>query len=199
VRTPGSHYLATDDNLGALRRIRDDTAGVPAPQRAKVAELLPRFEAARGAAPGGAAGGWAAFGGGGYTGPAVLARPRRVAVLADGGCASSCEEFLLEARRSRKATLYGAPSAGLLDYSNVVPADAAAPSAAGPGVPGSTLTLVSPTTRSARLPTEPVDNVGVPPAVPLPADEPLPVDWVRRHLEAADAAGRTAGRRSGGR
>lgn len=182
LRELGSWFLATDDNLRALRRIRDDTAGVPARQRTVVARLLARFETRRG--------GWAAFGGETHTEPAVLARPRRVAVLSDGGCGSSCEQFLLEARRSRKVTVYGAPSAGVLDYSNVFQAGARDASAVGAGVPGSTLVLAHPTTRSQRLPAEPVDNVGVLPAVPVPADEPLPVDRVRRHLEAADAAAR---------
>jgi len=184
VRSPGVLFLATEDNLRGLRRIRDDTAGVPARQRALVAGLLPRFEARRG--------GWVTLDDAPRRetrpDPTVLARPRRVAVLYDRGCGSSCEQFLLEARQSRKVTLYGAPSAGALDYSNVFEARAADASTAGPGVPGSTLVLVHPTTRSQRLPAEPVDNVGVLPAVPVSADEPLPVDRVRRHLEAADTA-----------
>jgi hypothetical protein len=79
----------------------------------------------------------------------------------------------------------------VLDYANVRSAAAADASAAASPVAGSTLVLHHPTTRSKRLPAEPVDDGGIPPAGPAPAEVVLPVAWVRRHLEAADApAGR---------
>ncbi|MBP9199898.1 MAG: hypothetical protein KBF47_07830 [Gemmatimonadales bacterium] len=55
-----------------------------------------------------------------YRRPRVLARPARVEVLADSGCASSCEDFLAEARQSAKAVLaQGLRTAGATQYGNV--------------------------------------------------------------------------------
>ena len=51
---------------------------------------------------------------------AVRAAPRTVAVLYDRGSGSTTEEFLLQARQSRKAVLFSHErSAGALDYANV--------------------------------------------------------------------------------
>lgn len=45
--------------------------------------------------------------------------PQKVAVLINGGCGSSCEQFVLAARQSKKVTLIGSPTAGVLDYGNL--------------------------------------------------------------------------------
>jgi hypothetical protein len=52
----------------------------------------------------------------------------------------SCEQFLLMAQQSRKVTIYGEPTAGILDFGNVRSAT----------MPGGTLRLFYPTTRSKR-------------------------------------------------
>jgi hypothetical protein len=99
--------------------------------------------------------------------------PQRLAVLIDGDCASTTEQFLLEAVQSSKVTLMGRHTAGILDYSNVreQPFDC---------LP---FTLYYATTRSRRIDQgKGIDNTGIQPAVVLGDD----VDWVeaaRKFLE----------------
>lgn len=90
-------------------------------------------------------------------------RPSRVAVLIDGLCGSSCEEFVLIARQSFSVKLVGRPTFGALDYSNLRPYD----------LPSGQRVLFYATSRSLRLPDFAVDLAGIPPDVylPLPADE----------------------------
>lgn len=83
--------------------------------------------------------------------PEVFPRPSRVAVLIDGECASTTEQFLLEARQSKKVTLFGQPTAGILDYANVRLFL----------LPSGRCFLSIPTTRSRRLPNDPIDNIGI--------------------------------------
>jgi hypothetical protein len=95
----------------------------------------------------------------------VLRQPRRIGVLVDRRCASSCEEFLLAMRQSFKVKLFGQSSAGSLDYSNLRPWT----------LPSGKRRLMYATTRSTRLPDFAVDAAGIPPdqvlAMPANADE----------------------------
>ena len=85
----------------------------------------------------------------------VLPLPKRVAILIDGA-ASSGEQFLLEARQSRKVTLFGQRnSAGILDFANVVEM----------GTPSGRWKMFWATSRSLRLPDEPVDPDGIAPDI----------------------------------
>ena len=90
-------------------------------------------------------------------------RPSRVAVLIDGECASSCEEFVLVARQSFSVKLVGRPTFGALDYSNLRPYE----------LPSRQRVLFYATSRSLRLPDFAVDLGGIQPDVylPLPAEE----------------------------
>jgi C-terminal processing protease CtpA/Prc len=94
-------------------------------------------------------------------------------VLIDEDCASSTEQFLLEAIQSRKVTLMGQHTAGILDYANV--RDEA--------LPCMSFILHYATTRSQRVDAgKGIDNVGIKPRVMLGANQ----DWVeeaRRYLE----------------
>jgi hypothetical protein len=95
----------------------------------------------------------------------VLRQPRRIGVLVDRRCASSCEEFLLAMRQSFKVKLFGQSSAGSLDYSNLRPWT----------LPSGKRRLMYATSRSTRLPDFAVDAAGIPPdqvlATPANADE----------------------------
>ncbi|MBL8176801.1 MAG: hypothetical protein JNK48_19145 [Bryobacterales bacterium] len=86
-------------------------------------------------------------------------RPSRVAILIDGGCGSSCEQFLLGARQSFHVKLIGQRTAGSLDYSNLRPRD----------FPSGRRRLWYATTRSTRIPGLMVDVAGVQPDIYLPA------------------------------
>lgn len=85
-----------------------------------------------------------------------LQQPSRVAVLIDGRCGSSCEAFLLEARQSEKVRLIGRPTGGNLDYGNMFPH----PLPSG-------RTVWASTTRSRRLPENPIDDTGILPDVEM--------------------------------
>jgi hypothetical protein len=108
-------------------------------------------------------------------------RPLRVAVLIDGGCGSSCEEFVLEARQSFNVKLIGRHTFGSVDYASVRPHD----------LPSGRRRLRYVTTRSSRIPGLMVDVAGVQPDIYLPAeardDEVL---HVRSWLEGGSVAPR---------
>ena len=52
----------------------------------------------------------------------VFAKPKKVAICIDKGCASSTEQFLIFALESPKVMLFGDNTAGCIDFSNIVPA-----------------------------------------------------------------------------
>lgn len=91
--------------------------------------------------------------------PVTFRRPERVAVLIDHDCVSSGEQFLLDLRQSRNVKLLGRPTGGVLDYSNIRPHP----------LPSGEHVLWCASSRSLRLPSHPIDGVGVAPDVLLPA------------------------------
>ena len=103
----------------------------------------------------------------------VLPFPRRIAVLIDGA-GSTGEQFLLLARQSRKATLFGQRnSAGVLDFANVV----------GMPTPSGRHMLQWATSRSLRLPQDPVDPDGIAPDIRIPDDVRDAVRYAAQWLE----------------
>ena len=90
--------------------------------------------------------------------PAVWPMPVKVAIVINQGCGSTTEEFLLAARQSKKVVIAGAPSKGVLDYSNVVEKDFFNPN----------FELHYPSTRSRRIDVGlGIDNIGIQPDLPL--------------------------------
>lgn len=107
----------------------------------------------------------------------VYPMPREVAVLVDEGCASSCENFVLDVLRSRKVTVLGhEDTKGVGDYGNVRSV----------WLPGWRRLRV-PTTRSRRLLEKPpLDEVGIAPEVRIPEGEPDAVEFALRLLRSRD-------------
>ncbi|MDR1518096.1 MAG: S41 family peptidase [Dysgonamonadaceae bacterium] len=96
----------------------------------------------------------------------VYSMPRNVGIIINEGNASSAEQFLLAAKESDKAILFGnCNTAGVLDYSNITPTP----------LPSGNYQLLCPMTRSKRLPENPIDNIGIAPdiIIPFPATEQL--------------------------
>lgn len=88
-------------------------------------------------------------------------RPSRVAVLIDQACASSCEQFVLEARTGFRVKVLGRPTGCMLDVSNLRPHT----------LPSGRLLFYA-TSRSTRLPAMRIDGIGIAPDILLekPAD-----------------------------
>ncbi|HWV15565.1 MAG TPA: S41 family peptidase, partial [Cellvibrio sp.] len=95
-----------------------------------------------------------------FSPPVDHPKAERVALLIDGKCASSCEEFVLLLRQSFNVKLIGQKTAGALDYSNLRPYL----------LPSGKRELWYATSRSNRLPYFPVDNHGIPADIYLPPD-----------------------------
>lgn len=89
----------------------------------------------------------------------VYLYPERIGIIINDGDASSAEQFLLEAKNSKKVILFGnCNTKGVLDYSNIVPEN----------FPSGRYELNYPMTRSRRLPDNPIDNIGIAPDVIIP-------------------------------
>lgn len=98
--------------------------------------------------------------------------PARVVVLVDRA-GSSAENFILDARQSAKVVLMGQEnSAGVIDFGEMMSMPA----------PSGRFELAWATTRSLRLPADPVDPDGIAPTVRIPADSDDPIDFALRWL-----------------
>jgi hypothetical protein len=106
----------------------------------------------------------------------IFPKPRRIAVLVDSGCASSCEDFVLAARQSFKVTVMGTShTAGYLGYGNL----------RGVWLPG-WRRMMMPTTRFPELNASDIGYDGIEPEVLIPKGEPDPVEFARRYLRSSN-------------
>ncbi|MGB5008258.1 MAG: S41 family peptidase, partial [Ferruginibacter sp.] len=87
----------------------------------------------------------------------ILPFPALVGVLVDKKCGSTTEQFLLASKQSKKVVMFGENSAGVLDYANMHFLD----------FPCYEWRLGYATSRSRRLPDQPVDNIGISPDIHL--------------------------------
>jgi hypothetical protein len=164
-RVEGMDVWATDGNINAYRALLD-TGNVPESIKAEARALLPRMEAKRGSFVTWDEDRTISL-------DTVYALPRRVGVLIARMCASSCEQFVLDAGQSRKVTLLGRQNtAGMVDYGNTRRVI----------LPSSARQISMPTSRSRRLPGRPMDYKGVAPDVLIPKEEADAVAFAIRFL-----------------
>ena len=165
VIVAGVDVLATDDNIRGWAALLD-AKDIPEENKATIQRIIAQMQGQPGQMV-------AINDGDTVTLPEVRAFPQKIVVLIDEDCASSTEQFLLEAMQSRKVTLMGQHTAGILDYANV--RDVA--------LPCLPFILHYATTRSQWVDAgKGIDNVGIKPKVLLGEDQ----DWVeeaRRYLE----------------
>jgi C-terminal processing protease CtpA/Prc len=99
--------------------------------------------------------------------------PHSVAILIGRGCISTCEQFVLDARQSRKVTILGTGNTGgFIDYGN----------ARSVVLPSGIRAVYVPSSRSKRLPGLALDMIGIAPSVLVPVDTPDVVGFARRLL-----------------
>lgn len=97
----------------------------------------------------------------------VLPRPMNVAIICNENNGSTDEQFLIDAKQSRKVKVYGRPTGGMLDISNMNMID----------FPDGNFTLGYCMSKSYRIPNYTIDGVGIQPDYFL--DESIPeTDWV---------------------
>lgn len=98
--------------------------------------------------------------------------PRRVGILCNEGNGSSDEQFLMDARQSAKVKLFGRPTMGVLDVSNMNFATS----------PDGLFSMGYAMSRSYRIPGFPIDDIGIQPDVFF--DDGIPyVEWVMQVRE----------------
>lgn len=146
IRSEGTEVLASAGNIkgwAALLAMKD----LPAEQKQSINELIEKMKANPGQF---IIQSETRF----ITLDSVKNYPKKIAILMDGNCGSTTEEFLLTAKQSSKVILMGQHSAGVLDYANVRGGDFE-------GIP---YTLYWATTRSGRIPLgKGIDNIGIKP------------------------------------
>ena len=105
----------------------------------------------------------------------VLVKPKKIGVIIDGFCGSTTEQFLLDpVSNSKKTTIYGTHSGGVLDYANLTSFS----------IPGTTLGVHYPTSRSKRIDLgKGIDNKGIQPHVQLDNTVGDWIKYVQKDLE----------------
>lgn len=103
----------------------------------------------------------------------LKSNPKRVAILINGRCGSSCEQFIYYAEQSTRVTLIGQPTAGIMDYGNLHTLD----------FPCDKFKLAYPTSRSCAVDAgKAIDGIGIPPDLRIDADVKDWVEYARVYL-----------------
>jgi len=167
IARDGMELWVSEGNLAMARAMVDDPRTPPG-MKAEAARLLPQLERSLGRF----------FSMGAIDSlklDTVYALPRAVVVLTGRGCASSCEQFVLDAMHSKKVTVVGTEhTAGFLDYGNIRTIT----------LPSGIRRLAYATSRSHRLPERPMDYTGIVPQVLIPMEETDGLAFAIRYLKS---------------
>ncbi|AUD03392.1 S41 family peptidase [Spirosoma pollinicola] len=107
----------------------------------------------------------------------LAANPKRVAFLIDKGCASSTEFLVFEGKQSKKVTLFGTNTLGVMDYGSDQKFDLC----------DGTFNLAVPWGRNGWVRQYRIDNIGFAPDVRIPASETDWVGFVQRYYQKMKA------------
>jgi hypothetical protein len=169
IHRDGMEFWVSEGNLATVRAMANDP-NTPAELKGEVSRMLPLLEQSVGRF-------YPTAGIDSIVLDTVHALPRAVAVLTGRGCASSCEQFVLDAMYSRKVTVFGTGNtAGFLDYGNVRTLI----------LPSGIRRLAVASARSTRLPERPRDYIGIAPHVLIPPTENDAIGFALRHLKSAE-------------
>lgn len=108
------------------------------------------------------------------------AYPQHIAFLMDKGCGSATEFFIYEGKQSKKVTLFGTNSHGVMDYGSDQNFDLC----------NGTFNLAVPWGRNGWVREFRIDNVGFAPHVRIPTGEDDWVAFVQRYYAKRDRAGK---------
>jgi len=95
----------------------------------------------------------------------VLLFPKNVAILADEESASTTENFIMNAKQSKKVKIFGTPTYGCIDYLSVIEFD----------LNCDKYILYMPTVRLERAEGFPIDNIGIQPDIYM---DKYVKDWI---------------------
>ena len=102
----------------------------------------------------------------------ILPYPKNIAVLINGNCGSTTEQFLLAAKQSKKVKLFGTTTGGSLDISNMYSVNS----------PNGEFTLWYGLTKSYRIPEMLIDGKGIQPDFYF--DKTIkPYEWIKKTNE----------------
>lgn len=109
------------------------------------------------------------------SGYSTLPYPKQVAIIINGGNGSTAEQFLLEAKQSKKVKLFGTTTSGVLDISNMYFVES----------PCKEYRLGYALSKSYRIPNMAIDNKGIQPDyyIDQTIQNPEWVEYARKILE----------------
>ncbi|QKG80346.1 S41 family peptidase [Tenuifilum thalassicum] len=98
----------------------------------------------------------------------IYKNPSKIYVLVNEGCASSTEQFILEAKQSSKVKIVGTNTFGALDVSNVTTINS----------PDSLFTLIYSMSRTLAPQNERIDGIGIKPDIIIPRTV-MRLEWIK--------------------
>jgi C-terminal processing protease CtpA/Prc len=152
IHVVGTNIRVSREVIDSWERLRADTNPSDASTMTLIEQVLTKMRASKDE--------WVPIADEEVTFPDILERPSEVIVIVDRRCASTCEEFLLAATQSKKVSVVGTRTAGVLDYANVRRFP----------LPSGLRRVGLATSRSRRLPANPVDPDGIRPVIPIDED-----------------------------